>query len=294
MTQSSDPQVQWLALKLHLRKIRLEAKLGQAQVAQSLDWSPSKILRIESGEAPVSAHDLNLLLDYYAVSDAILRNDLMRMAEVSRTLLNSAFNDVLSREMQRLIRYERSASIIRQFEPNLIPGLLQTRDYAQVMLKLYARTNDSDEIIQRRVEARMERQALLAREDLPEMYFIVDEAVVRRWVGGETDRSTGPAIMRQQLLRLKQVAENPRVHIQIVPFRAGAHLGMKGPFVILEFADPALGELLYLEDPKGDYISREDPEDTRPYLEAFWKMEGASTNAGDLHSFIDEVLAGMQ
>jgi transcriptional regulator with XRE-family HTH domain len=293
MVESPDPAVQRLALRLQLRKIRMEAGLTQKQVAKSLDWSPSKLLRIESGEVSVSTTDLQALLTHYKYKDPRRSEEMVRMAQGSRKSIASTYDDVLSREVQLLRRYERAASIIRQFEPNFVPGLLQTREYAEVMHKLFASPEDSAKTIERRVEARLERQELLERDDLPEMFFILDETVVRRWVGVEEDDSLGPAVMRRQLEYLKKLGDNPRISIQILPFKAGAHQGMKGPFVILEFADPSVGELLYMEDVKGSYISREDPADTRPYLERFWDMESRATTRDELDAFLDDTLQDM-
>lgn len=293
MAENSDPIVQRLALRLKLRKIRMEAGLTQKQVAQVLDWSPSKLLRIESGEVSVSTTDIQALLNHYKVKDRRLYDDLVRMAQIGRRQVTGTYDDVLSKEVQTLLRYEKSASIIRQFEPSLVPGLLQTREYAEAIFRLFASPDDSDNVIRRRVEARLERQELLDRDDPPEMFFILDEAAVHRWVGAEQDYTLGPAAMRRQLEHLKKIGEHPRVSIQCLPFAVGAHPGMKGPFVIIEFADPALGDLLYLEDARGDYISREDPEGTRPYLETFWSLETKATGKNDLNGFIDRVLKEM-
>jgi transcriptional regulator with XRE-family HTH domain len=293
MADALDPTVQRLALRLQLRKLRIDADLTQKEVARRLEWSPSKILRIESGENGVSATDLQALLGLYKIADRRQADELARLAREGRRPTAGNFDDVLSKESQLLQRYEKSASIIRQFEPVVVPGLLQTREYAENILRLYASPDDSERIIQRRIEARIERQELLEREDLPEMFFILDEAVVRRRIGFESGSDASRSVMRQQIEYLKKINENPRVSIQIMPFSLGGYVGMRGPFVVIEFDEAALNDLLYLESVNGEYVKHEEPSETRPYLEQFWDMESKATSKDQLNDFLDDVLAGM-
>ena len=293
MADSVDPTVQRLALRLQLRQLRIDADLTQKDVAQRLEWSPSKILRIESGENGVSATDLQALLRVYKVTDPRRAEELAKLAREGRRTVAGAYDDVLSKEIQLLQRYEKSASIIRQFEPIVVPGLLQTREYAETMLRLYALPEDSDRDIQRRIEARLERQELLERDDPPEMFFILDEAVVRRRIGYEAHSDAGRSVMRQQIEYLKKINEIPRVTIQIMPFALGGYQGMRSPFVVIEFAEAALNDLLYLESVNGEYIKQEEPSETRPYLEQFWDMENKATPRDQLNGFLDEVLHSM-
>src|SRR5919205_206836 len=123
MAESLDPTVQRLALRLQLRRIRKDTGRTQREVAEALDWSPSKLLRIESGEVGVTTLDVKALLREYGVKDQRRVDELTRMAKSSRRQTAGAYDDVLSKELQTLLKYERSAWIIRQFQPNLIPGL---------------------------------------------------------------------------------------------------------------------------------------------------------------------------
>jgi len=289
MAESPDPTVQRLALRLQLRKIRIDADLTQKEVASQLDWSPSKILRIESGENSISTTDLQALLAIYNISDPRKKDELIRLARESRKQIASAYDDVLSKEALKLQRYEKAASIIRQYQPTLMPGLLQTREYAEALLRIIASPDDSERAIQRRVEARLERQELLELNDPPEMFFILDEAVVRRNIGHEAGR----AVMRPQIEHLKKVNELPRVTIQIVPFAVGAYKAMRGPFVLLEFAEASLNDLLYLESPTGEYVAQEEPSETRPYLEQFWDLELKATKREELNGFLDGILSDL-
>lgn len=293
MADSLDPSVQRLALRLQLKQLRLDARLKQKDVAITLEWSPSKILRIESGETGISNTDLQALLRIYKVTDPRKTEELSKMAREGRRQFLSPYDDVLSKEIQLLQRYEKSASIIRQFQPIIIPGLLQTREYAETMLRLYSSPDDSEKVIQRRVDARLERQELLELENPPEMFFIVDEAAVRRRIGFETGPA-GRSVMRQQIEYLKKVNEHPRVTVQVMPFAVGGYVGMRGPFVLLEFAEAALNDLLYLESINGEYIKQEEPSETRPYLEQFWDMEIRATPKDQLNGLLDEVLRSME
>nr|WP_296071127.1 helix-turn-helix transcriptional regulator [uncultured Actinoplanes sp.] len=289
MAESLDPTVQRLALRLQLRKIRIDADLKQKDVAAQLDWSPSKLLRIESGENSISTTDLQALLAVYKVTDPRKKDELIRLAKESRRQVASAYDDVLSKEVLLLQRYEKSASIIRQYEPSIIPGLLQTREYAETMLRLYASPDDSERDIQRRIEARLERQELLERSNPPEMFFILDEAAVWRRIGQESGRS----VMGPQLEHLKKVNQNERVSIQIMRFSAGGYQAMRGPFVVIEFAEASLNDLLYLESVNGEYVKQEEPSETRPYLEQFWDLEPKATKKEELNDFLDGVLSVM-
>jgi hypothetical protein len=171
---------------------------------------------------------------------------------------------------------------VRQFEPLIVPGLLQTEEYALAVIDAYSSPGDSKEKIEEKVQVRMELQALIERENPPTFYFILDEAAVRRAVGG-------PAVMRNQLEKLKKVAELPNINIQIMPFALGAHAGIRGPFQILEFGE---GEdyVLFLENARGDVTSRDMPADTERYLTTFWDLEALATRPHEFGQFIDSVI----
>ncbi|HTF09100.1 MAG TPA: DUF5753 domain-containing protein [Asanoa sp.] len=292
MLDDLDPVVQRLALRMRLRRLRIGAGMTQQVAASLLGWPVSKLLKIEAGERAIGLRDLRALLRRYDVRDGPERDHLVRIAEISRQPGAGPYDAVLSREVQMLRRYERSTSVIRQFENMVVPGLLQTEEYASAILRQFAAPTDSTRTIQRRVAARMARQTLLERRDPPKMFFILDEAVIQRWVGAEG--GDGPGVMCRQLEHLKVAATRPGVTVQILRFTAGSHEGMKGPFTILEFAEPDIGELLYLEGAKGDYISREDPAEIRPYLEAFWNLEQAATGQGQLDSVLDRIIDEMR
>src|ERR1700722_16280682 len=153
----------------------------------------------------------------------------------------SAYREVVSPQLLQFIELEAAASVIRNFQPLMIPGLLQTEEYAR--LTLGGLTADlSDHRIEALVEVRRRRQELLSRDDAPMLFFIVDEAATRRLVGGRD-------VMRGQLTRLTEAASMPRITVEVVPFSAGPHPGLNGPFVIHEFPGTADGDVLYQERP---------------------------------------------
>jgi transcriptional regulator with XRE-family HTH domain len=265
MTEPLDPSICRLRLRRFLRQARVAAGLSQREVAQALDWSLSKPLRIESGAVGVSTTDLRALLDLYHVIDTQQVSESIRWAQASRRPAPSAYRDVLSAEFTIYLGYEGAASVIRQWEPILIPGLLQTEAYARAVIAVFP-PDSAETVVERQIEARVGRQDLLRRQNPPELFFILDEAVVRRRVGpGDT--------MRRQLERLREVADLPNISIRIVSFQAGAHPNMRSPFVVLEFADPNVDDLLFVENPRGDLLDRDDGEDLAAYLANFFELE---------------------
>jgi transcriptional regulator with XRE-family HTH domain len=254
-------------LTVELRRLRAEAKLTQRQVAQTLDWSPSKVIRIEQGTVRVGVTDLQALLTLYDVTDPAAVADLTRMARESKKLPFAEYREVFPAEAVRYFQYEANASIIRQVEPLLVPGLLQVEEYSRAVLKVYRRsTQDVDKI----VESRKERQELFDRPDSPEAFFIIDEAVLRREVGG-------PKVMARQIDHLVTMARRPGVSIQVIRFSAGAHSAMAGPFAHLEFPAENDPDVIFVENTLGDTLFRDDEEITAFYREQFWTLEDLAT-----------------
>jgi transcriptional regulator with XRE-family HTH domain len=220
MEPTPDPAVQRRRLIVELRRARVRAGFTQKQVAEELDWSLSKLLRIESGQIGISTTDLRALLDHYGIHDAAQRSQLVTLAQHSRRQTWTEFRDVLHPDFMVYLRYESAAALIRDFNGTFVPGLLQTEEYARAVIRTL--TQDESEIdIDRQVQVRMRRQEILDRADPPRLHFILDESVIRRRIGGTR-------VMRRQLIQLKALAERSHVTIQILPFSFGSHLGMSG------------------------------------------------------------------
>ena len=195
-----------------------------------------------------------------------------RLLRPRKRLPFTDYKDVLPPETLRFFAYESSASIIRQVQPLLVPALLQTEEYARALLTSWG--TDLTQVNQVWA-ARQERQELLERPDPPEMFFVLDEAAVHRPVGGE-------AVMRHQRARLLEPAERTRITIQVVPFEVGAHPGMRGPFVYLEFPGADDPDVLYLEGQLGDSVFRDEEDVTGRYLETFFALEKMASQPNDL------------
>jgi transcriptional regulator with XRE-family HTH domain len=256
-SETTSPVVQRRRLRAELRRARLDAGLTQEQVAGAMDWSLSKLIRIENGTVGISTNDLKAILAHYKISDEARTAELLALSRGARerSWWNS-YRDIPPRLVQ-LIEYESASFIIRNFQPMLIPGLLQTEEYAATTLRIL-RPQDAAEDVNATVELRMKRQQLLQQPETPLMFFIMDEGAVRRLVGGEE-------AMRRQIRRLLDESEKPTITIEIVPFSAGAHPGMQGPFMLFEFPDAEDDDALYLEGPSESRWNRDDPEEISNY-----------------------------
>ena len=272
----NDPVTMRRKLRVELKRLRTVRGLTQRQVAEELVWSQSKVIRIENGSVAVGVTDLRALLGLYGEENQTAIADLVEMAKGSRRLPFSDYRDVHRPETLRYFAYESSSAIIRQSEVALVPGLLQTEEYARALLASWSVDESQISLIW---QARLERQELLDRPDAPEMFFILDEAVIRRAVGGEE-------VMRGQRARLLELSRHPRVNIQLLPFELGAHLGMRGPFVYLEFPGGDDPDVLYLEGPLGDAVFRDEQEVTGSYLENFFALERMASPANDLEKVL--------
>jgi transcriptional regulator with XRE-family HTH domain len=267
-SETLSPVVQRRRLRTELRRARLDAGLTQEQVAAAMDWSLSKLIRIENGSVGISTNDLKAILAHYRITDEGRNVEFLGLARGARERSWwSTYREAPPRLIQ-LIEYESAASIIRNFQPMLIPGLLQTEEYATTMIKNLGPAATPQEV-KTGVEIRMRRQRILQQAEMPLMFFIMDEAAVRRLVGGQE-------AMRRQIHRLLDESEKPAVTIEVVPFSAGAHPGMQGPFMLFEFPDPEDDDALYLEGASDSRFNRDDPEEISSFRERFEVLRGQS------------------
>jgi transcriptional regulator with XRE-family HTH domain len=277
------PVVQRRRLRAELRRVRLAAGLTQDQVAEAMDWSLSKLIRIENGSVNISTNDLKALLQYYKITDSERVTDLVAMGRVARERSWwSEYRDLASRQLLQLIEYEAAAMISRNFQLSVAPGLLQTEDYARAVLEKNNPNRNPDEV-DALVGLRMRRQELIDRADPPLLFFILDEAVIRRQVGG-------PAVLRGQLSRFLEVSAKPNVTLEVVPFSAGIHPGTLGPFVIHEFPDDADDDTVYLENQQGEFLNRDNPDEILAYRERFEQLRKLSLGPGGTERFLARVV----
>jgi transcriptional regulator with XRE-family HTH domain len=258
MALDQGPVVQSAILRNSLIRLRKEGQLTQEQVARDLEWSPSKLIRVEGGRSAITKTDLDALLTRYGVTSDGERG---RLQSLNRAAREAAwwdnYRDDISTPYLNFVGYEAGATFIRQFVANVVPGLLQTAEYAEVL------TAGSVEAIRVApvVKLRLQRQSELARRsEQPYQYYVLDEAVIRRHVGIQKD----PAIMPNQLNHIAgRAEEDERVIIRVIPFGSGAHGGLNvaGSFTLLEF-NGGLPDLIYLDAGRGEVavITGDDPE----------------------------------
>lgn len=264
----TDPALQRRKLRDQLRRLRESAGFTQRDVANEMEWSLSKLIRIESGRNGISITDLKALIAHYQVTDPDQVNRLVSMARAARERpWWDRYRDIANPAFLLSLGYEGAASIIRTFEPILVPGLLQTEEYAHEVLRL----TTPPEQVEMRAELRFERQDRLLRPDGPQMHFILDENSITRVVGG-------PAVMRRQLKRLKELADHPQISLRVLPFTAGLYRHFRTSYVLFEFEDPEEDVVLFIERPNQDAIVREgvdwaEDDASARFLEAFFDIE---------------------
>jgi transcriptional regulator with XRE-family HTH domain len=240
VTGEHSPTVRRRRLASELRALREAARLTCEEVAEHLECSASKISRVETGRVSVSPRDVRDMLDLYGV-DPQRRDSLVQLARESRQKgWWHAYSDTMQPRFATYVGLEDAATEIRTYEINLVPGLLQTEDYARTVIAAGNLTGTREDV-ERRVALRMARQPMLTGASPPQLWAVLDEAVLHRTVGGRGQ-------MRLQLEHLVETASMPNVSVQVVPFGAGAYPGMGKPFVILAFPEREDPDVVYLED----------------------------------------------
>ncbi|WP_435062286.1 helix-turn-helix domain-containing protein [Amycolatopsis thermoflava] len=269
MSRGQGPTIRRRRLASELRRLREAADLTIDEVAEKLECSASKISRIETGHVGVTPRDARDMLELYGMTGDE-REALVQLArEARKPGWWQAYKEVFT---GTFVGLEADASSLRAFQALLVPGLLQTEPYARAVIR--AMRPDADESdIQRRVAARTARQQLLTDPNPPEYWAVIDEAVLHRVVGG-------PEVMAHQAERLLTVAQLSHVTIQVVPFGAGAHPGMEGPFLILGFPEQADPDVVYVDSTSGGFFL-ELPPDVRRYILMFDHLRATALKPDD-------------
>lgn len=283
-----SPTVRRRRLGMELRRLREGAGLGIEAAAEHLNCSLAKISRMETGRANVVyPRDVRDLLDLYNVTDQQAREALLTIARESRQKgWWESYSDVLFRWFETYVGLEAAASSIRTYEASVVPGLLQTEDYARAVLEGgLGPPSEVDGLL----KLRLARQEILRSDDPPRLWAILDEAVLRRNVGGAD-------VMRAQLGHLVEAAGRWNVTLQVHPFAAGAKAGTPGPFVLLGFPDSSSGEepgdpdIVYLDHLTGS-LYLEKPADIRQYAFAFNSLQAAALTPDDSVAMITTIAA---
>jgi transcriptional regulator with XRE-family HTH domain len=268
-------------LLAELRRLRPARVHTQRQVAEALDWSPSKVTRIESGAVSLSVTDLRALLDFYEVTDPAVVERLVDLARRSRRARSpfAAYADVFGALALRFFDFEHSASWIGDVELLVVPGLLQTEEYARALMSVY----DIGEKAERFIASRRVRQQLLDRVNPPALSCVIDESVLMRAIGG-------PVVMRAQLERLLDLARRPNVAIRVIPLSLGEHVGLRGPFVLLKFAGTHDPDVVYIEQRRGDALFQDEVEVTANHQRLFVELEKRAARPDELDMYVERAI----
>jgi transcriptional regulator with XRE-family HTH domain len=267
------PTVRRRRLGSELRRLREAHSIKLEEVAERLGVAASTLSRIETGKAPTKSLYLNAMLEMYGVDDPGQRQVLVDMArEGHRKGWWSGYDDVLPTGFGIYVGLEVEAAGLRSYEDQVVQGLFQTPDYARIVLREVF-NRDSDEQIERLVDLRMKRQDVLDQEPPLDVWLILEEAVIRRTIGG-------PQVMAAQLRRLTEAAAMPNVTLQVLPFSCGAHAGLAGRFSILEFPERADPEVAYVESVAGQLYLEKDRE-VRSCAEAFDRLRASALSPGE-------------
>jgi transcriptional regulator with XRE-family HTH domain len=286
MTESQSefggPTVRRMLVGAQLRRLRTEAGLSREQAGEAIRASEWKIHRLENGQVGFKERDIIDLLALYGVTDA---DEVAAFLLLAREANNPGwwqhYGDVLPRWFRTYVDLESAATLIRSYEGQLIPGLLQTDDYMRAVVQ-GGDLDGSSEEVGRRVRLRMARQIVLTRDQPPRLWAVVDEAALRRPVGGRE-------VMRGQLERLIEATKLPNVTLQVLPFDAGAHPAMLGSFSILRFADRALPDVVYLEHlTNAVYLDKRD--EVEWYLDVMELLCVASQPPARTVGFLERIL----
>ncbi len=269
-----------------IREARDVLRLTQKEVAEALDWSVSKLIRIENGSVGLSITDLKALLLHYGITDRDRVESYVQLAKESKLPgWWDEYRRVFRPEFVRFLGLEASAVLIRQFQLLVVPGLLQVPEYVR---SLMSAGENTAEAVERGIEVRLTRQGRLQDQEF-EHFFILDESVLYRQV-------TDAEGWRTQLNHLREVAEQPNVTLQILPFRAGVVHGMKSSFQLLELSDQLNDYFLTIEQPAGDVYFDEaaGADNGSEYMKIFFGLEEAALPPEETSRVIDKALARLE
>jgi transcriptional regulator with XRE-family HTH domain len=258
------PTVRRMQLGARLRSLRLAKGLTRDQAGYAIRGSESKISRMELGRVAFKQRDVADLLRLYGLEDADEQRRLLELAhEANSPGWWHAYGDVLSSWFQNYLDLEQAAELIRTYEVQFVPGLLQTDAYARAVIMLAHGTAGADQI-DRRAKLRMARKQLLDRPDPPRLWAVIDEAVLRRQIGG-------PAVLREQIAYLLEMTAVPHVRLQVIPFASGGHAAAGGAFSILRFPHEEVPDVVYIEHlTSGLYLDKR--EDVDQYAAAVGRL----------------------
>ncbi len=278
------PTVLRILLGAHLRRLREKSGLSTEEAGYEIRGSHSKISRMELGRVGFKERDVADLLTLYGVDDPVERDSLLELAREANTPgWWHRYGDVLPGWFETYLGLEGAATLLRTFEVQFVPGLMQTEDYARAVVRLgYAEAEASDDEVERRVRLRMTRQERFTEPSAPTLWAVLDEAVLRRPLGGRE-------VMRDQIQHLIDMTSMPNVTLQIVPFGAVEQVAVGGPFTILRFSEPGLSDVVYMEQlTSALYLDK--PTDVDIYMRTMNSLCIAATRPDDTVPFLKQIM----
>ncbi|WP_405588980.1 helix-turn-helix domain-containing protein [Streptomyces sp. NBC_01190] len=283
-TRTLDPSVNRNKLGRALRAARKSADLTQREAAESLVWSLSKVIRIENGLVSVSVTDLRAMIQLYGIEAPDARAELEEAARGSRGVnWWTDYYDVLSTQFSQYLGWETAADTISLYHPIVIPGQLQTEAYARALLA--PRDVPADRVVRLAALRAARQRRLFDPEHGPEVSVVLDEASLRRWVGG-------PEVMADQLRSIVELSRHPRVAISVLPLSAGAHYSTGGNFVLLGL--PGDGDLLWVETTAGILTSRHDLKLLESYQRCFAEISARALTGAKAIELISAIESGIR
>ncbi|MEU5656325.1 helix-turn-helix transcriptional regulator [Streptomyces sp. NPDC047737] len=280
MPTNVNPTVRRRRLGQELRRLREIKGMTAEEVAERLLVSQSKISRLENGRRSISQRDVRDLCGVYEVEDHRVVDSLMQMAKDSRQQgWWHAFGDI---PYSVYIGLETDAESLRVYEPQVVPGLLQTRSYAEALINgALPEAPPSD--IEKRVNVRARRQDRVNAPEHPlRLWAVIDESALRRLVGGKQ-------VMIEQLEHLIEQSQLPHVTVQVLPFEMGAHPGINGQYAILEFPDAADSSVVYIEGVTSD-LYLEKANDVQRYSVMYEHLRAQALNVDQTRQFIGDIV----
>jgi transcriptional regulator with XRE-family HTH domain len=278
-----SPTVRRKRLTVELRRLREKAGLTCEDVGHRLECSGTRISRVETGRIGARPGDVRELLEIYGVTGGEADSLVQLARDARRKGWWHAYGRVLPPWFEAYVGLESDAAGLYDFQPSVVPGLLQTEDYACAVLREAPQAGCGEDI-DLQVALRMRRQAILDQASPPQVQVVLSESVLRAQVGG-------PAVMRAQLLRLADLAARPDLTLQVLPLRTAAHAQPVSPFTMLEFADSADPTVVYLEHLTGSLLL-EDEEEVRRYQAVFDHLRAAALDPGPSADLIVAAAAG--
>jgi transcriptional regulator with XRE-family HTH domain len=271
-----------ILLGAQLRRLRERANISREDAGYHIRASGSKISRMELGRVSFKERDVVDLLEYYGVTDLQERNSLIQLTrEANATPWWQKYQDAVPDWFGVYVGLEEAAQLIRMYEVQFVPGLLQTEEYARAVVMQGAPGLDPSEI-ERRVAVRMGRQKLLDRSSPPRLWVIVDEAALRRPMGGRD-------VLAAQIERLMDLISEPNITLQVMPFRYGGHAAEGGAFTIMRFPEADLPDMVYMEYLTGAlYLDK--PDEVERYAAVMERLSVAGTSPERTREILAAVL----